>query len=217
MVGRSARRPRRRQLLLLQVGILAVLAVVTYPVWEPLVSDEWSVVYDGYGTVDISANSVTLAPTPPASPAASDTHAALVVTGEDYGDLTVSAEVRTDRQLRPGSPNPWEVGWLLWHQTDPQHFYAVALKPNGWELSKQVPGAPGGQRFLTSGNTPRFPTGVWHRLTVTQHGGEITVTANGRRLTHFLDPEPYTRGAVGLYTEDAVATFRSITITPTGA
>jgi hypothetical protein len=217
VAGRAARPLRRRRLLLVQGGILAALVVITYPVWGPLVDDEWVVVFDGYGTVDTGADGVTLAPMPPATQAAEDTHAALVVSDESYGDLTLSAEVRTERQLRPGTPNPWEVGWLLWHETDPQHFYAVALKPNGWELSKQVPGAPGGQRFLASGNSPRFPTGAWHQLTVVQHGGEITVTANGRRLTHFVDPDPYTRGAVGLYTEDAVVTFRNIDVTPTGA
>lgn len=67
-------------------------------------------------------------------------------------------------------PNPWEVGWLLWcfspdptHSYDPSptsnsnfRFYALCLKPNGWEVSKQDPSYKGGQRFLKS-NTDTDP------------------------------------------------------------
>ena len=87
-----------------------------------------------------------------------------------------SANIVTTQQLRspdntpptpqnPDSkPNPWEVGWLLWcFSPDPTHpydpsptsnsnfrFYALTLKPNGWEVSKQDPSYKGGQRFLKS-------------------------------------------------------------------
>lgn len=87
-----------------------------------------------------------------------------------------SANIVTQKQLRspdntpptpqnPDSkPNPWEVGWLLWcFSPDPTHpydpsptsnsnfrFYAITLKPNGWEVSKQDPSYKGGQRFLKS-------------------------------------------------------------------
>lgn len=67
-------------------------------------------------------------------------------------------------------PNPWEVGWLLWcFSPDPTHpydpsptsnsnfrFYALCLKSNGWEVSKQDPSYKGGQRFLKS-NTDTDP------------------------------------------------------------
>lgn len=67
-------------------------------------------------------------------------------------------------------PNPWEVGWLLWcFSPDPTHpydpsptsnsnfrFYALCLKANGWEVSKQDPSYKGGQRFLKS-NTDTDP------------------------------------------------------------
>lgn len=93
-----------------------------------------------------------------------------------------SANIVTTKQLRnedntpptkdnPDSkPNPWEVGWLLWcFSPDPTHpydpsptsnsnfrFYALCLKPNGWEVSKQDPSYQGGQRFLKS-NTQEDP------------------------------------------------------------
>ena len=89
---------------------------------------------------------------------------------------SLSANIVTTAQLRspdntpptkdnPKSlPNPWEVGWLLWcFSPDPTHpydpsptsnsnfrFYALCLKPNGWEVSKQDPSYKGGQRFLKS-------------------------------------------------------------------
>lgn len=195
-----------------------MVAATTRPAWQPLlVGDPWSVVYNGYGSVATRIDGATLSPRPPAGPQGSDTHAALVVTRQRYGDLAITAQVRTERQLRPGTPNPWEVGWLLWHETDPQHFYAITLKPNGWELSKQVPGAPGGQNFLASGSEPRFSTGAWHELTVSQRGGRITITADGHPLAEYTDRDPYTSGAVGLYTEDAVADFRNVSVTTDGA
>lgn len=93
-----------------------------------------------------------------------------------------SANIVTTKQLRspdntpptkdnPDSkPNPWEVGWLLWclspdptHPYDPSptsnsnfRFYALCLKANGWEVSKQDPSYQGGQRFLKS-NTDTDP------------------------------------------------------------
>lgn len=93
-----------------------------------------------------------------------------------------SANIVTTKQLRnkdntpptkdnPDSkPNPWEVGWLLWcFSPDPTHpydpsptsnsnfrFYALCLKANGWEVSKQDPSYKGGQRFLKS-NTADDP------------------------------------------------------------
>ena len=89
---------------------------------------------------------------------------------------SLSANIVTTAQLRnkdntpptpnnpTSEPNPWEVGWLLWcFSPDPTHpydpsptsnsnfrFYALCLKPNGWEVSKQDPSYKGGQRFLKS-------------------------------------------------------------------
>ena len=99
---------------------------------------------------------------------------------------SLSANIVTTAQLRspdntpptpqnPDSkPNPWEVGWLLWcFSPDPTHpydpsptsnsnfrFYALTLKPNGWEVSKQDPSYKGGQRFLKSNDAKdqrKFP------------------------------------------------------------
>jgi|SRR5579859_3475570 len=181
----------------------------------PAAGRSWRVAYDGYGHVAQTARPgvtrITLAPARPASPA--DTHAALVLSRRSWRDLTAEIRVRTNRQLRRPHPNPWEVGWILWHYLSDQHFYYIALKPNGWELGKEDPAYPGNQRFLASGGEPVFPTGRWYTVTVQQRRDVITVAVGGHRLVRFTDNEnPYRWGRVGLYTEDASATFQPLAI-----
>ena len=177
----------------------------------------WRLAYDGYGHVWSSRHHgvlrLTLQPGRPASPA--DTHAALVLSRNTWRDLTVEIRIRTNRQLRQPLPNPWEVGWLLWHYANDQHFYYIILKPNGWELGKVDPDYPDGQRFLATGTHPAFPPGRWYALRIRQRGDAIQVNVNGRRLVRFADTEnPYRSGRVGLYTEDASATFQPVAIEP---
>lgn len=111
-----------------------------------------------------------------------------------------SANIVTTQQLRnkdntpptpqnPDShPNPWEVGWLLWcFSPDPTHpydpsptsnsnfrFYALCLKPNGWEVSKQDPSYKGGQRFLKS-NTDADPRKFPPHNTESNNADEVGV------------------------------------------
>jgi hypothetical protein len=119
-------------------------------------------------------------------------------------------------QLRTGSagkPNPWEVGWVIWHYTSDQHFYALTLEAGGWELSKQDPSYPGSERFLASGKDPRFPPGHAYAVGVVQVGDQITVSAGGRVLVRYTDSShPYLSGSAGLYAEDASAVFDHIQI-----
>jgi hypothetical protein len=111
---------------------------------------------------------------------------------------SLSANIVTTAQLRnkdntpptkdnpTSEPNPWEVGWLLWcFSPDPTHpydpsptsnsnfrFYALTLKPNGWEVSKQDPSYKGGQRFLKSNDAkdPRkFPPHNTEQNQTTEH------------------------------------------------
>ena len=125
----------------------------------------------------------------------------------------LTVDVRTESQLRRGDPNAWEVGWVLWHYSSSARFYAVALKPNGWELSKQDPSSPGGQRFLASGLTPRFPVGTTYRVSVVQVGSVIKVSTDGHLLTSYTDTDqPYLSGRIGFYTEDAKVSFRNIRV-----
>jgi hypothetical protein len=200
----------------LTVGISALLVLMLLGdagLWtEGSRHGRWRTVFTGFGTVTGEDTQVTLTPQPPEDGSTS-THAGLVVTQDSYAEVTISARIRTRQQLRSPAPNPWEVGWLIWHYTGPERFYALALKPNGWELTKQDPSYPGGQRFLATGTSSAFPVGQWHEVSVVQLGSVIKVSANGRQLASFTDAErPYLAGRVGLYTEDAQVDFTDVQI-----
>ena len=103
-------------------------------------------------------------------------HDRLQVVYSFSANIVTTAQLRNKDNTPPtpqnpdSKPNPWEVGWLLWcFSPDPTHpydpsptsnsnfrFYALCLKPNGWEASKQDPSYKGGQRFLKS-NTQEDP------------------------------------------------------------
>jgi hypothetical protein len=172
----------------------------------------WRVVYNGYGSVLVGTGrraDITLHPARPAG--ARNSHAALVLSRRDWRDMAVAIRIRTTRQLRRPRPNPWEVGWLIWHYRGSQHFYYLALKPNGWELGKEDPAYPGNQRYLATGSNPDFPLGRWYLVVVRQHGPAIDVTVDGRSLVRVTDRQnTYLSGRIGLYVEDASATFQPV-------
>ena len=194
--------------------IVAGTGIARHPTARP-----WLPVFNGYGSTSIAGSgphlTVSLRPAPAAS--RKDTHAALVVSAGSYDDFAATLNVRTQQQLRhgaAGAPNPWEVGWVVWHYTSNQRFYALTLQPTGWVLSKQDPAYPGHQRFLASGRTPLFRVGVPHSVGVVQAGNQITVSADGHLLTQFTDTQrPYLTGAFGMYCEDAHAQFDHIRLT----
>src|SRR5699024_3608092 len=77
-----------------------------------------------------------------------------------------------------------------------------------WEISKQDPDYTGNQRFLASGDTPKFPIGKDYRVTVDHNDKEMTVDVDGLELATVTDTEtPYQHGSIGLYTEDARVRF----------
>lgn len=173
----------------------------------------WHEGYNGYGHVSAQ---FTLEPKAATSPR--ETHAALVLSDSSYSspasgtprvDFTTS--LRTVRQLRTGSaPNPWEVGWVLWHYTDDSHFYYVNLKPNGWELGKEDPAYDGAQRYLATGSEPAFPVGGYYTVRVVHAFDTMQVIVNGRKLCEYQDLErPYLSGHIGLYCEDSEVTFKA--------
>lgn len=175
---------------------------------------QWQAVYDGYGRTHVTregGSALSLSPNSARGPEV--THGGLVTTAKEFGDLDLTARLRTVRQLRAGTPNPWEVAWILWHYTDDGHFYSLVLKPTGWELGKEDPAYPGSQRYLATGVSPTFPIGVEHTVRVRQVRDTVTVWANGELLTTHTDKErPYLGGRIGLYTEDAQVTFDSVVV-----
>ncbi|MDO4260417.1 MAG: hypothetical protein Q4C87_12940 [Actinomycetaceae bacterium] len=177
-----------------------------------------NVVYDGYGSVTCAGDAVTMEPK--GATVAENTHAALVVPerGKTMTEGKVKATMQTVKQVRQGEPNPWEVAWLLWSYTDPTHFYALVLKPNGWEVSKQDTAYPGAQRFLASGTSPTFEVGSTHsvEVSISHEGGAaiFTITVDGKHLATVTDSEsPYLQGGPAFYTEDARVVFSELAVT----
>ncbi|OLL15348.1 hypothetical protein BKH32_03765 [Actinomyces oris] len=180
---------------------------------------QWEIIFDGYGEASCSDGLLRLKPT--SANSHDTTHAGLATSTtveiEAGGVQTIHTTMTTVRQLREdGEPNAWEVAWLLWNYTDNNHFYALALKPNGWEVSKQDTAYPGYQRFLSSGNTPVYPPGESHDVTVTidttkPSEATFTITVDGQGLGTVADKQsPYRSGKVAAYCEDSDVTFTPI-------
>jgi len=179
---------------------------------------EWRSVFNGYGAIAMTGSGpqqvITLAPR--RTRARAVTHSALVISTARYRDFVATAQVQTERQLRQGAagrPHPWEVGWVVWHYTSDQHFYALTLEQNGWVLSKQDPAYRGNERFLASGRTPAFRLGAAHSVRVVQVGDLITVSGDGHLLAQFTDHQrPGLSGSFGLYSEDSDVRFSHIRV-----
>lgn len=177
----------------------------------------WRVQFTGYGCVTMAQREGArwMRLVPKAATAANQTHGTLVTGPVTTGDMSFSGRTKTAVQLRQNTaPNAWETSWLVWQYTDNSHFYYFVPKSNGWELGKRDPAYPGGQRFLATGNSPRYAPGAIKNFQIIQTGTTITVSINGSTITSLTDTErPYTRGAVGLYTEDADVLFTALRVT----
>lgn len=224
MIRRFGQLPRLVKLLavLLTITVALVLTAVCLTREDDMNCSDWRLVFDGYGTAACDGQTVTLSPA--AATTTAETHAALAtsrVVAVEAGQVTTGqATLLTEEQLRQGDdPNPWEVVWLLWSYQDNDHFYALVLKPNGWEVSKQNPAYPGNQQFLASGSSPVFAVGRSYQVTLqvdTTASDEMTatITVDGEHLATVTDSDsPYRAGPVGAYTEDATVevTLRSAT------
>ena len=182
----------------------------------------WTVVFAGFGCVKIESDGANQwLHAVPKVPNGGNTHSSLVV-GPSFSSFIASStftydlNVHTVSQNRTGrkAPRPWEVGWVVWHYTDNDHFYYFIPKTNGWELGKRDPAYTGGQRFLATGTSPQFPIGVPYAVRITQDAANtMTASVNGQLLTTFTDMErPYTAGKIGAYTEDAHVHFDDVVV-----
>jgi hypothetical protein len=175
----------------------------------------WYVASTGFGCVRVvdgpHGRHLRAAPLPSALPR--ETHAFLVTGPVLAAPLSYSLHVRTESQLRGGSPpNEWETAWVVWGYSDPRHFYYFVPRADGWELGKRDPSYPGGQRFLASGSSPSFPLRRWVEIKVTQDAAaRIEVRAAGRLVVSYVDEErPYAAGKIALYGEDCEALFDDV-------
>jgi hypothetical protein len=173
----------------------------------------WKVVFDGnYNAPSVRVQPGVLRLTPQPARAADETFAALVVSRQRFSTapMHLSARWVTRASTRIGTPNPWEVGWLVWDYLDNDHFTYLVLKPNGWEVGRRDPRYPGGQRFLYDDVAPVTRIGTERTVTVDRVERVTTIRVDGEILVSYPLPARERRGAVGMYTEDAVVDWLRI-------
>ena len=172
----------------------------------------WLVQFGGFGAVRVTDGSLELVPAQAAS--TSVTHSALVTGPVLSAPIVFDVRVFTGAQLRVGDlPNPWEAAWIVWAFTDAEHCYYFLPKPNGWELAKRDPAYRGGQRILTTGESPKFRVNRWYDVRVTHRGAEFIVSVDGQEVTRYVDTErPYREGKIALYSEDAAVRFDNVRV-----
>ena len=169
-------------------------------------AEHWKV---WWGQSTISATGATLWSETPTSP--DETHSSLVTTSSTWGDQTISFTTTTLDQLREGSaPNPWEVGWVMFHFRDLANYYWFMVKTNGFELGKKQ--GSDTQIFLHTGALPALTVGDSVKVTVRVRGARIRVWVAGTQVVDYTDPNPLPRGSVGLYEEDSRASFDSLAL-----
>jgi hypothetical protein len=175
----------------------------------------WYVVFDGVERAPgVRLRHGLLRLSPQIATRAGATNAALVISRQRFDDyaLQLNATWTTRLTTRVGTANPWETGWLVWDYLDNDHFTYLILKPNGWEIGRRDPSQRGGQRFIEDGDLPITPIGATRSAMVQRVGGDTTVWVDGQPLTSFTIPAGEHRGAVGMYSEDAVVDWTSITV-----
>jgi len=175
---------------------------------------KWDIVYTGYGTVAIENGLLSMAPM--VSKAPSETHAPLVAVNSNswnsaWNDYSFSVKMNTTQQLRVGStPNPWEVGWLLFRYADAQHFYYFIKKTNGIELGKFNNGS---QTFFVTADNPKLTLNTWDSYSIAVKGNNIKVSVNGTQVANYTDTNsPYLTGRIGLYDEDTHVHYDDVTV-----
>ncbi len=172
---------------------------------------KWQIVYTGYGTVAIVNSQLSMAPQ--VSTSSSETHSALVAAGDlSWTDYVLSVQMNTLQQLRTGStPNPWEVGWILFRYQDAQHFYYFIPKTNGIELGKFVNGT---QTFLATADTPKLTLNTLNTYKVALKGNNIQIFVDGTLVLNYTDASSsFLSGKIGLYDEDAHVLYDNMAVT----
>lgn len=179
---------------------------------------KWNVEYTGHGHAGIKSEKgygSFYRMFPASSTSSTETHAALVTTSDKFADFRLTADVRTDTQLRQNSePNKWEVAWIFFRYTDTFHYYWFSLKPNGFELGKKdcnsCKDPTDGQIILYTGPLPTVKIREWSQWTIEMIEDHIKISIDGNKIIDLRDSAMSSRlsnGRIGMYTEDAKVSF----------
>ena len=185
-------------------------------------SDDWNVVYNGYGNITFNDGSVTLFPK--ASTTSQETHAALVITKQNYTSYNVSITANTVKQLREDStPNPWEVFWVFFNyesvgSTGKNTNYFI-LKTNGVELGTASQSVA--QQFLYTNNNPQLSINTYYQYNLIfnkdLNGGNVDIYINQTHIVNYKNDQSQKKlytfpGSIGLYCEDSMVTITDFSI-----
>jgi hypothetical protein len=186
----------------------------------------WLDNFNGFGSAGVQddgtgTNNVFFE-TPAVSTSTGQTHSTLVTSTQKWGNLQLDVDVKTVHQLRQNSsPNPWEVAWIFFRQTDTFHYYAFLVKPNGIEFDKKdcntCTDPVQGQQFLVTASSPTLKIGGWSHWKITAIGNHITISVDGNKVIDYVDQtmsQQLSSGAIAMYTEDANVNYDNVFITP---
>lgn len=138
-----------------------------------------------------------------------------------YTNYHVNLYFRTIQQLRTGvagSPNPWEVAWLIFNRVDATHAYGLILKTAGFgtEIDKN----DGGGEIIvyTNSSGPSNNIGTWYTWDLyVRNGNQFTVYVNGiligttidnsQAINYFANPT-----GLSMYCEDASVEYGNISV-----
>jgi Domain of Unknown Function (DUF1080) len=154
---------------------------------------------------------------------ASESHTGLVSTTKNFSDFEMSVNVKTEKQLRQNiQPNPWEVAGVFFRYRDDHRNYGLLLKPVGIELSKREcnnNNCPSKAEtvYLYINSEPKFNIGSLSNLYIKVIGNQMTIGINGSKVFDYVDKNMSSQlrnGTIGLYTDDAAASFDNVYIKP---
>ena len=147
---------------------------------------------------------------PKASVKPDETHSALVVSKLSvHQPFQLSYTMKTTKQLRTGStPNPWEVGWLVFGYKPTGAFKYLILKPDGYGVEMGESLLNDKQTFLYTSTVgqDQFPVNTDEKVVVLAKKNVITVTVNGKKYVSYTMTKKDSLtvdGKYGFYTEDA--------------
>jgi hypothetical protein len=190
---------------------------------------KWKAIYAGFGTMGAAtcpAPNNCFFEQPKISTSPSETHASLAVTTSQFGNFKMTIQMKTVQQLRQNSaPNPWETAWIFWHMTDNFHYYALALKTNGFQLEKKDNNIQNdaGEIYLVTSPQPTVTIGHWQTITIQHENSSsgtphIQIWVDGVKAADIVDNRSQRNspqmsgGFIGLYNEDSRVNFDNVNI-----
>jgi glucose/arabinose dehydrogenase len=186
----------------------------------------WSNVYTGEGVSEVKEEPTghhIFFMSPKIASLASESHTGLVSTTKNFSDFEMSVNVKTEKQLRQNiQPNPWEVAGVFFRYRDDHRNYGLLLKPVGIELSKREcnnNNCPSKAEtvYLYTNSEPKFNIGSLSNLYIKVIGNQMTIGINGSKVFDYVDKNMSSQlrnGTIGLYTDDAAASFDNVYIKP---